>query len=95
MEYLYKALEDFRFKMTIFLFIFTTFTLYIIYNSIFTYFISILSSKYIIKYKEKSPIYIFLVFFIGSKVIVYLFIQSIPYLKDIEIKGFTIFVFLN
>lgn len=95
MNFIFNILEDTPFKMTAFPFLFTTYFLFLIYNSIVFYLILILCSNFILKFKNIFLISVFLGFFIGLKLGIYPFFQFIPYLKEIPIKSFAIFILFN
>jgi len=94
-EFLYSLLEDTDFKMTTLTFLVTLYLLYVIYNVLVLFLISLISSKLIIKFKTHNVISFFLGFLVGLKLGAYPLLQFIPYLKDLELKNFLIFILLN
>ena len=81
--------------MTIFPFLFTSYILFFIYNSIVFYLILLISSTFIIKFKNIYLISFFLTFSITLKLLIYPFFQFLPYINNINIKSFLIFILLN
>lgn len=94
-NFIFNILEGTSFEMTVFPFIFTTYTLFVIYNLIIFYLILIISSPLIIKFKNIFLIQYFIVIIFVLKLFIYPFFQFIPYLKEIPIKSFTIFILFN
>lgn len=95
MYLIYYLLENTPFTMTALPFLFTTYFLFLIYNSIVFYLILIISSKFIIKFKNILLTSFLLGFFISLKLGIYPFLQFIPYLKEFPIKSFAIFTLFN
>ncbi|WP_419763962.1 MAG: hypothetical protein ACNI28_09210 [Arcobacter sp.] len=94
-EFLHSLLEDTDFKMTTLAFLFTLYLLYVIYNVLVLFLISLISSRLIIKFKTHNVISFFLGFLVGLKLVAYPLLQFVPYLKDLELKSFLIFILLN
>jgi hypothetical protein len=94
-ESLSGLFEDTSLEMTTLAFLFTLYLLYVIYNVSVLFLISLISSRLIIKFKTHNVISFFLGFLVGLKLAAYPLLQFIPYLRDLELKSFLIFILLN
>lgn len=94
-EFLHSLFEDTPFKMTTLAFLFSLYLLYVIYNVIVLFLIFLISSKLTIQFKTHNVISVFLGFLVSLKLGAYPLLQYIPYLKDLELKNFLIFILFN